>query len=55
MAENVKKNTSNEKKLGAIGFSAMMHGYMAFDKEGRASCTIPVHGETVIQGRQLKS
>ena len=20
-------------KLGAIGFSAMMHGYMAFDKE----------------------
>ena len=23
------------KKLGAIGFSAMMHGYMAFDKEGQ--------------------
>lgn len=22
-------------KIGAIGFSAMMHGYMAFDKEGR--------------------
>ena len=22
------------KRLGAIGFSAMMHGYMAFDKEG---------------------
>lgn len=22
------------KKIGAIGFSAMMHGYMAFDKEG---------------------
>ncbi len=22
-------------KLGAIGFSAMMHGYMAFDKEGK--------------------
>lgn len=23
------------KKIGAIGFSAMMHGYMAFDKEGK--------------------
>lgn len=23
------------KKIGAIGFSGMMHGYMAFDKEGR--------------------
>ena len=22
-------------KLGAIGFSAMMHGYMAFDKDGK--------------------
>ncbi|MFT3890948.1 MAG: FGGY family carbohydrate kinase [Anaerolineales bacterium] len=22
------------KKIGAIGFSAMMHGYMAFDKDG---------------------
>ena len=22
------------KKIGAIGFSAMMHGYMVFDKEG---------------------
>src|SRR5699024_1123952 len=22
------------KKLGGIGFSAMMHGYMAFDREG---------------------
>ena len=23
------------KKIGAIGFSAMMHGYMAFDKDGK--------------------
>ena len=23
------------RKIGAIGFSAMMHGYMAFDKEGK--------------------
>ena len=29
------------KKIGAIGFSAMMHGYMAFDKKWRTSCSIP--------------
>lgn len=23
------------KRLGAIGFSAMMHGYMVFDKDGQ--------------------
>src|SRR5699024_8859612 len=23
------------KKIGAMGFSAMMHGYLPFDKEGR--------------------
>ena len=36
MAENVQKEYGvTIKKLGAIGFSAMMHGYMAFDKEGK--------------------
>ena len=35
LAENVQKEYGVViKKLGAIGFSAMMHGYMAFDKEG---------------------
>ena len=35
MAEEVKeKYDISITKLGAIGFSAMMHGYMAFDKEG---------------------
>ncbi len=35
MAEDVKAQYGVEvTKLAAIGFSAMMHGYMAFDKEG---------------------
>ena len=35
MAEDVKKRYDVVlTKLGAVGFSAMMHGYMAFDKEG---------------------
>lgn len=35
MAEEIKeKYDISLTKLGAIGFSAMMHGYMAFDKEG---------------------
>lgn len=35
MAEDVKsKYGVTLKKIGAIGFSAMMHGYMAFDKGG---------------------
>ena len=28
-------------KLGAVGFSAMMHGYMAFDKEGEILVPVP--------------
>lgn len=41
------------KKVGAIGFSAMMHGYMAFDKDEkllvpfrtwRNTITAPAHG-----------
>ena len=36
MAENVQKEygVTIKKHVGAIGFSAMMHGYMPFDKEG---------------------
>lgn len=35
MAENVKEQYGETlTAIGAIGFSAMMHGYMAFDKEG---------------------
>ena len=35
MARDVKEKYGVEiTKLGAIGFSAMMHGYMPFDKEG---------------------
>ena len=36
MAEDVKKTYGvTLKKIGAIGFSGMMHGYMPFDKEGK--------------------
>lgn len=35
LAENVRKQYGVElQKIGAIGFSAMMHGYMAFDEKG---------------------
>ncbi len=35
LAEDVKKQYGVElQKIGAIGFSAMMHGYMAFDEKG---------------------
>ncbi len=35
LAEDVKSKYGIQlKKVGAIGFSAMMHGYMAFDREG---------------------
>ncbi len=35
MAADVKEKYGTEiKSLAGIGFSAMMHGYMAFDKEG---------------------
>jgi len=36
LAENVREKYGAElKTVGAIGFSAMMHGYMAFDKKGK--------------------
>ena len=42
MAADVKEKYGTEiKSLAGIGFSAMMHGYMAFDKEGDTACSIP--------------
>ena len=42
MARDVKEKYGAEiTKLGAVGFSAMMHGYMPFDKDGK----LLVHGE----------
>ncbi len=36
LAEDVRKNYEEElTTIGSIGFSAMMHGYMVFDKEGK--------------------
>ena len=36
LADDVKeKYDADLKTIGAIGFSAMMHGYMAFDKDGK--------------------
>jgi len=36
MAEDVKQKYGvTLQKIGAIGFSAMMHGYMVFDKDGK--------------------
>ncbi len=36
LASNVQKEFGTQlKKVAAIGFSAMMHGYMAFDKDGK--------------------
>ena len=42
------------KSLGAIGFSAMMHGYMAFDKDGELPVPFRT-GETPSQSRPPKS
>jgi sugar (pentulose or hexulose) kinase len=33
-SEVVEKHSTSLKTIGAIGFSGMMHGYMAFDKSG---------------------
>ena len=38
----------------AIGFSGMMHGYMAFDKDGELTCTVP-HLEKYDHGRGCRS
>ena len=41
-------------KLGAIGFSGMMHGYMPFDEKGGASGSVP-HLEKYHHGRGCRS
>ncbi len=37
------------KKLGAMGFSAMMHGYLAFDKEGKQLVPFRTWRNTITQ------
>ena len=37
------------RKLGALGFSAMMHGYLPFDKEGRQLCEFRTWRNTITE------
>ena len=39
-------------RVGAIGFSAMMHGYMAFDKAGNRLCDNPCRIHSVENDRR---
>ena len=42
MADDVKNQCGEElTKIGAIGFSAMMHGYMAFDENKELFSSVP--------------
>ena len=54
MAEDVMEQYGVKvEKLAGIGFSAMMHGYLAFDKDG--NLLVPsVHGEIPLPSRHLK-
>lgn len=50
MAGNVKANYGEElKTIGSIGFSAMMHGYMAFDKEDNLLVPFRTWRNTITQ------
>lgn len=50
LASNVKKQYGTEiKTLGSIGFSAMMHGYMAFDKQGELLVPFRTWRNTITQ------
>ena len=40
-ADVMKKYGVSLKRIAAMGVSAMMHGYMAFDKDGGAACAFP--------------
>ena len=55
MARDVKAKYDIElESVGAFGVSAMMHGYMPFNKEGEL--LVPsVHGEIILQGKPVKS
>ena len=50
LAENVKEQFGAEiKTIGSIGFSAMMHGYMAFDKDGELLVPFRTWRNTITQ------
>lgn len=50
LAAQVKKEYAAElRTLGAIGFSAMMHGYMAFDKDGELLVPFRTWRNTITQ------
>jgi sugar (pentulose or hexulose) kinase len=55
MAEDVKQKYGvTIQKLGAIGFSAMMHGYMAFDKNGELLVPFRTWRNTITEEASLK-
>lgn len=50
MAKDVQKTYGvTLKKLGAMGFSAMMHGYLAFDKDGKQLVPFRTWRNTITQ------
>lgn len=50
LARNVKEQFGTEiRTVGSIGFSAMMHGYMAFDKEGALLVPFRTWRNTITQ------
>ena len=55
MSEDVKKQYQVElKTIGAIGFSAMMHGYMAFDYKGNILVPFRTWRNTMTEAASLK-
>ena len=56
MVQDVKSQYGVEvKSLAAIGFSAMMHGYMAFNKEGELLVPFRTWRNTITEQRPLIS
>ena len=55
MAKDVKAKYDVElESVGAFGVSAMMHGYMPFNKDGKL--LVPsVHGETTLQEKPARN
>lgn len=50
MAQEVEKTYGQPlRKLGALGFSAMMHGYLPFDKEGNQVCEFRTWRNTITE------
>ncbi len=55
MAEDVQaKYGVTLTKMGAIGISAMMHGYMAFDKEGELMVPFRTWRNTITEEASVK-